>query len=365
MKHSFKLAFLIYFIVVLVISSTVTFIDIAFMLMITAFNVYREKYNNSIYIITAEFILSLAAMQMNPVFVMVLGLTCFDIIYKKLYIGITAIAAAAAYYSYISTLPILLLVISISGIAAYYCRLLDEKEQSFNTTYDKERQYRYELEQAKAKLLNSAREVAHIAEVNERNRIAREVHDNLGHSIAGVLMQLQAADKLSGRDDAKSRELLRKSIDNLSGALTVLRDTVYNIKPQENLGIEYIKNVIDNFSFCKVDFKHTGDFNRLRPNQLEILCTNIKEALTNASKYSNATKVDINIDINDKFLRLYIKDNGFGCQNIKEGLGISGMKERIRNIGGSFSISSEEGFLIVCIIPVEYRGGGIFEGSNR
>jgi signal transduction histidine kinase len=252
-----------------------------------------------------------------------------------------------------------------SGMFGYLRGVVEDKEKTFLQSYDKERRYRYELEQAKAKLLNSSMEVAHVAEISERNRIAREIHDNVGHSIAGILMQLQASYKLSGKDDKKSIELLKKSIDELSNSLTILRDTVHNIKPQESMGIEYIKNVIDNFSFCDVDFNYSGDFNNLSPNLLQIIYTNIKEALTNISRHSNATRVDIAIDINERFIRLYIKDNGVGCNKIKEGLGISGMRERVKNIGGSISINTENGFLIVCVIPRELKEGvGIFESTN-
>ncbi|MFL0249308.1 sensor histidine kinase [Clostridium neuense] len=119
---------------------------------------------------------------------------------------------------------------------------------------------------------------------------------------------------------------------------------------------------IHNFSFCPVEFKFTGDFNKLKPNYIEIIASNIKEALTNAAKYSKASKIYISIDINEVYLRLYIKNNGVSCSNIKEGLGLSGMRERVNNVGGSISIDSHDGFIIVCVIP--FSGGEIFEGSN-
>jgi signal transduction histidine kinase len=182
-------------------------------------------------------------------------------------------------------------------------------------------------------------------------------------------MQLQAAYKLHGRDSQKSADILKKSIEALAEAITLLRDTVHNIKPKEKLGVEYIKNIINDFKFCDINFSFSGDFNRISPNYLEIFCTNIKEALTNVSKHSNATRVDIKIDINELYTRVYIKDNGNNSNNdskkITEGLGLSGMRERVLNANGSISISSEDGFMITCIIPFENSGGGkIFESIN-
>ncbi|HBG38889.1 MAG TPA: sensor histidine kinase, partial [Clostridiaceae bacterium] len=148
-------------------------------------------------------------------------------------------------------------------------------------------------------------------------------------------------------------------------SLTVIRNTAYNIKPKEEIGIGYIEKLIKEFKFCNVDFKHTGDVLSIPSSIVEIINTNIKEALTNASKYSNADNIIIRLDVNEKFVRLYIKDNGKGAVNIKEGLGLSGMRERVKNAGGSISISGEDGFLIVCIIPLDFgEGGSVFEGFS-
>jgi signal transduction histidine kinase len=357
--------FLIYIIGQLVINNSVSFFEVSIILIITAANIYKEKYYNSILITVIEFVLITLIGKLSPSFIFLYGLVAYDIFYKKLYIGLIPLLIGGLYYLKLDYIPIFLLMVGISSIFGYLRGVLEERERIFLESYDKERRYRYELEEAKAKLMNSSLEVVHVAEIKERNRIAREIHDNVGHSVAGILMQLQASYKLSGKDDKKANELLKKSIDELSNSLTILRDTVHNIKPLESMGIEYIKSVINNFRYCTVDFKCSGDFNNLSANLLQIIHTNIKEALTNISKHSKATRVDITIDINERFVRLFIKDNGVGCGKVMEGLGISGMKERVNNIGGSISISSEDGFLIVCVIPRELKEGvGIFEDSN-
>lgn len=365
MKYIFKSMFLLYIIAQLAVNSSISFLEISSILIITAANIFKEKYYNSIIITVIEFVMITVIGKFSPSFIYLYGLVAYDIFFQKLYIGAIPILIGGFYYLKSGNILIFLLLMGTSGMFGYLRGVVDDKEKTFLQSYDKERRYRYELEQAKAKLLNSSMEVAHVAEISERNRIAREIHDNVGHSIAGILMQLQASHKLSGKDDKKSNELLKKSIDELSNSLTILRDTVHNIKPKESMGIEYIKNVIDNFSFCTVNFKYSGDFNNLSANLLQIIYTNIKEALTNISKHSNATIVDITTDVNERFIRLYIKDNGLGCSKIKEGLGISGMKERVKNIGGSISISSENGLLIVCVIPRNVQEGvGIFEDTN-
>lgn len=73
--------------------------------------------------------------------------------------------------------------------------------------------------------------------------------------------------------------------------------------------------------------------------QMETISTMIKETLTNATKYSKASEINIELETNEKYTRLYYKDNGVGCSQIHRGIGIKGMQERVDNLGGSLNIS--------------------------
>ncbi|MFZ5354125.1 MAG: sensor histidine kinase [Bacillota bacterium] len=353
MNYVFKSLFFLYIIVKLIISGETSIDYVALVLLLAASNIYREKFSNTAWLLIVEAAIITYGAWNNGDFIFLFCMLSYDLAYMKLYGGILCIMGISLYLLRQTDLVILALLLLLCALFGYIKSNLEKKEKQYRDSYDKERQYRYELEQAKVRLMNSSKEVAHITEVRERNRIAREIHDNVGHNIAGILMQLQAAQKLRKKDDGKSDELLKSSIDALSDTLVVLRDTVHNIKPKENVGLDYIKSVVDSFLYCPVSFKFTGSFDLMTASHIEILSSNIKEALTNVSKYSNATLVDINIDINDKFVRLFIKDNGKGCEYIKEGLGLNGMKERIRNIGGNISIDASNGFLIVCIMPIQ------------
>jgi signal transduction histidine kinase len=354
MKYIFKTLIFVFIIADIALYSNVSYEDIMLLLIIAAVNLFKERLYDSIYMTLVYFIITIVAVHDKYTLGILFGVTVFDVVYKKMYIGVIPVLTAVAYLLWDKPYVIMtLLILSLCGLLAYICRNSEDKESRYINSLDDERRLRYELEQTKMKLLNSAKDVAYLAEVKERNRIAREIHDNVGHSIAGILIQLQASYKLLDKDGQKSRDILKKSIDCLADAVTLLRDTVHNIKPKEILGVDYVKCLIQEFSFCPVDFQFSGDFNSLSPGHLEILSTNIKEALTNTVKHSRATNVVIKMDINERYARLYIKDNGIGCSKIKEGLGISGMKERIENMGGSISISSDNGFMIVCLIPID------------
>jgi signal transduction histidine kinase len=353
MNYIFKLAFFGYIIAGLAITSNIEYMEVVALLLIAAASLYREKFGSYIILFVIEGAAISYGTTLEPSFSLMFGIMAYDLISSKYYIGVIPPVLVGFYLLESQELINFLFIVSLSCIFAYTKGILQSKEALYRSSFDKQREYSYQLEQAKARLMTSAEEAAHMAEIKERNRIARQIHDNVGHSIAGILMQLQAAKKLYNKDADKADQLLGNSVEALADTLTIMRDTVHNIKPQEKLGIEYIRQVIENYSFCTVEMSTTGDFSELSVNIMQILHSNIKEALTNVSKFSNATKVDINIDVNYKFVRLKIKDNGLSSEKFKEGFGISGMKERVRNIGGTIAFSNDNGFLIVCVLPIK------------
>lgn len=339
--------------------------SLAILLILVALQVWKEKYYDSSYISFVSLLIVSVGTYIDLRFGVLFAIPLFDFMLKRSYLSLILSILLFTYFLYETPhFYLLILTLMLVGLIGYVIQKSNDKEARFTATLDNERRLRYELEQTKAQLLHSSREIATIAEVKERNRIAREIHDSIGHSIAGVLIQLQAAHKLHHKDEARSLDILQRSIDGLAESVELIRNTVHNIKPQQNLGVSYFQSIIDNYRFAPVDFKISGDFNHLPANHLEILSATIKEALTNTARYSQATKVEIAIEVTDAFTRLYIKDNGRGSKHIKEGLGISGMRERIRNIGGSISISSTDGFLIVCILPKK-EGSELFASIDR
>ena len=319
--------------------------------------IIKERFIDSIWMDVGVWGLTVAGCLVAEPFTILLAGSAMDFVYRKFYGGLILVAGSVLYGSQdIRSLSIYGLLIAICMGLAYVLQQRKGTEDNYTTVLDNERRLRYELEQVKAKLLNSTHEIAKIAETKERNRIAREIHDTIGHSIAGNLIYLQAAYKLSDVNEKESKEMLQKSIDGLSDAATMLRNTVHNIKPNEHQGIEYLQHIIDHFQYTNVSFYCSSEVHALPSDQFAILSSTIKEALTNASKYSQATKIDIAVDINENFTRLAIQDNGLGCSHIREGLGISGMKERIQHAGGSISISGKDGFSD-CLYDTSNRRG--------
>lgn len=239
-----------------------------------------------------------------------------------------------------------------------------EKERELlNKDYD-DRARRFMLEESRKSAEERLRSTAHIAEITERARIAQNIHDHAGHEISGALLALQTALKLYSAGDERAGELLTQTMKRLESASENLRETVHNLKPSRTEGLSgasAFEELCGSFAFCKADFTATGDVSVIEYS--ELLIANLKEALTNVAKHSNATKVNVRLDVNADYIRLIVSDNGSGkfreSRNdnggFNRGLGLSGMKERVRAVGGTLTVSSENGFKIVCIIPRKER----------
>lgn len=352
MEYLFRILIFTAIIGKFIIQGNITALEVTFLLVLATANIFKHKYKVTWIGLICEAALTTFGCSLSKNFSLVFVLTAYDAGSSSMQLLAVPAAVLGVYFSGLNNMMESLVLIGAAFLFGSLNLRFNEKLSSFRETYDNERRYRYELEDAKKKLLNSAKEAAYIAEIKERNRIAREIHDSVGHSIAGILFQLQAVQKLINKDKEKSEKLLQDSIERLSDALEVMRNTVHNIKPGNKVGLEYITGIINNFNYCSVDFKHTGDFNSLPANVLETISSDIKETLTNVYKYSKATKIDIKIDISEAAVRVFIKDNGEGCPNLKEGFGLLGIRERIKNLGGTVSFSGENGFIIVYVIPL-------------
>ena len=359
MSVALKILLLIWVAVSLAFGETVTLPEFAGLLILTAAYVVRTRYRNSLLLTGGEGILVIYLSGINPLHLAFLGVTAHDLAVRKMAPLALVMVLPGGYFLNHQWLLGYGLLLAVCTYAGLIQRQLDDARSTYLKAYDQERKNRYMLEETKNKLIQAAGETAHLAEIRERNRIAREIHDSIGHDLAGNLLQLQAAEKIMDRDPVKTRELIRKTVKGLAGSVELLRNTVHNIRPRQTLGWSHFEQIIDNFQYCPVDFTHQGSFALLTSHQVEILTAILKESLTNTARHSDATRMTVTLEVREKIIRLCVQDNGSGSVPVREGMGISGMRERVHHAGGSFSVNSRNGFMIVCILPrEEERGGG-------
>lgn len=186
-----------------------------------------------------------------------------------------------------------------------------------------------------------------LAKSEERNRIAREIHDSVGHNLSSSLLQIGAMIALN--QDEKLNEPLQNMKETLSDGMNSIRNSVHDLH-EDNLNLKTeMKKLVSQFNKCEVTLQFSStNFIDLR---LKYCFINIlKEALNNINKHSNCTKVDITFIENPSFYQFSIHDNGDHI-TMKDGLGLKSMHERVHAFQGICNISSERGFHIFINIP--------------
>lgn len=189
-----------------------------------------------------------------------------------------------------------------------------------------------------------------LASLKERNFIAQKLHDKLGHRITSSLMQLEVTKETMDSDKELSKKYLESAMGSLRDGMEEIRMFLRNIKPKDKLiTIEDIKEIIYKFQYVsgiKTTLNISGSIEKVNYDLLYIVENNIKETLTNAGKYSNATEIIININIYNKILRVEVRDNGVGCKKVKYGLGFEGIEKRLKPYNGRIDYYNDNGFVI-------------------
>ena len=196
-----------------------------------------------------------------------------------------------------------------------------------------------------------------VISLRERNIMAQKLHDHLGHRITSSIMQLEVTKETLGKNNEISMKYLLSAMENLRVGMEEIRTVLRNVKPKDRtITIENIKKLLLEFqdnSGIKTYFYLEGEVEKLGVKRLIVIEENIKEALTNTLKYSKASQINVSILIYNKVARIEIKDNGQGSSNIKKGLGLIGMEERLEKINGNMKIDGSDGFTLNMILNLE------------
>jgi len=214
---------------------------------------------------------------------------------------------------------------------------------------------RYALGKNQSKFVEREKNIKIITQMEERNRISQSIHDTIGHTLAGSLMQLQAL-KIMVTEE-RQKDILNRVIDELKNGMNETRKVLKKIKPDNNEnGLNALKKMCMKLEDNEIESILKYNCHEDIPiHYWNIINTNIKESFTNLLKYSCASKVNITFEEMNKFIKIEVKDNGKGCENIKKGMGIRGIEERVGIIGGKLITHGDCGFSIIQIIPKEKK----------
>lgn len=246
-------------------------------------------------------------------------------------------------------------------------RMLDEintKNLLLTEANDRLTQSNDRLIEANQRLEQLSSTIEELAISRERNRVGREVHDTVGHTLT-LLVALAENMKLQLNADQEGiKNALDKSIGLSRQALNDIRSCLngFCLDSFESVGLsEWMNHLMktNETSGTRVEYSISGKLPELDAARVMAIYRVCQESITNAIRHGQAQKVSIIIKCMHNALRIYIFDDGKGCGEIVRGYGLTGMEERLAKLGGSISFGSdgEKGFNIIAELPLPEADG--------
>jgi signal transduction histidine kinase len=212
-----------------------------------------------------------------------------------------------------------------------------------------EREARTKLAEANQQLREHAAQIEDLATTKERNRLAREIHDSLGHYLTVVNVQIGAAQTIMAKDQpraldhlAKAQTLTQEGLAEVRRSVAALRASPIESRPlPEGLG-ELVEQW--NAAGVRAKLEVAGQVRPLRPQANLTLYRAAEEALTNVGKHAQAASTELLLDYRDEGrVRLSVKDDGIGSTNSEGGFGLLGVRERVQLLNGVVRVSTDAG----------------------
>ena len=219
-----------------------------------------------------------------------------------------------------------------------------------------------ELHEANVKLQEYSETIKRMTEIEERNRLAREIHDTLGHALTGIVVSADAGKILfdAAPEEAKARfdiigQTARQGLEDVRRSIRALRPDALESHDLESA----LEKMIESFrETTGADIRYAQEAGKLLLAQDEEVTVYriVQEGMTNAIRHGKATQINLIIDRKDRNLRVRIFDNGVGMQGKKTGFGLNYMKERVELLKGTLRYGNREdgsrGFFLEAEMPV-------------
>lgn len=197
-----------------------------------------------------------------------------------------------------------------------------------------------------------------LAQLTERNRLATDLHDSVGHHLLASSIQLQKAKALQLRDPSESAQAVEYASQAVAEAISETRILVETSRANQSLQFEaavrgLVKRVLP--ASTAITIRMDGDYDNVSASTHVAVYRVIQEALSNLVRHANATSAQLSTSINDAQLRIEVADNGTGFRVPPDSApgGISNMRKRIEDLGGTFAVSSSSGTTSVsAVVPL-------------
>ncbi len=191
--------------------------------------------------------------------------------------------------------------------------------------------------------------------LEERAELSQTLHDKLGHNINGSVYQLEAVKVLMEKEPETSKKMIQAVIDQLRGGMDEIRVILRKERPKRyKLAILQLEKLCEDCRLKGVEAELTteGELKEIPERHLEVILDNAYEAVSNSLKYAKCSRIKISVHVLNQMIRCSISDNGVGCREVIDGMGISGMRKRVREVNGILDFETEAGFAINMLLPL-------------
>jgi signal transduction histidine kinase len=245
----------------------------------------------------------------------------------------------------------------IAGYAVTQTRQIDKLTSSLQKTRDDSTELTLLLQDKNRSLRDKQDYEIYATTLKERNRIAREIHDNVGHLLSRAIL-ITGAMKMTNQISGLQEPF--ESLDSSLGeAMDSIRKSVHDLHDDAVDLEKALEEIIADFSFCSVDFSYHLSKTIAREVKYNVIAI-VKEALNNVMKHSNANLVQLTVSESEDLYQVMIEDNGTTISpntptnplNIEtRGIGLINMTERVKKLHGTITFYSQNGFRIYIKLP--------------
>lgn len=288
-----------------------------------------------------------------PNLIYFLPLVCYDLwsLRRRYLVCAALIPISTAWLNLSAAICLsLIFLITLSWLIHRRSCRLEKLEQEYISLRNSAKEFSLQLEHKNKELLEKQDYEIHLATLNERNRIARDIHDNIGHLLSNSLLQTGAL--MATCQDQALYPKLETLKNTLSQGMNSIRESIHDLHDESVDLYTEVAGLVQAFQFCQISLDYDLESNPPKNVKYALLAV-LKEALSNISKHSNATAARVTLREHPALYQLIIKDNGTQKDAGGEGIGLKSIAQRVGALRGNVHIGESGGFTVFISLPKE------------
>jgi signal transduction histidine kinase len=313
---------------------------------------FLSYFENDTFILAA-FLLFCIFSAVYPAFLFFLPLIIYDLFFSKWKHWM--FTAAIPFIIKIFFIPpqaciFIILFTALSYLIKLRTRSAEKARSEYIALRDTSKEISMQLESKNKELMEKQDYEISLATLNERNRIARDIHDSDGHVLSNSILQTGAI--MATCKDEAIYERLNTLKETLVTGMNSIRESIHDLYDDSVDLYAETRSLTEGFDFCELYLDYDVETNPDIKTKYALLYV-MKEALSNIIKHSNATHVSVTLKEHPALFQLVIKDNGAKKDTKGEGIGLFNIEQRVHGLGGNVNIGYENGFTVFVSIPKE------------